>query len=75
MFDEEQRENTLISAIMYDPPASVSSTDSMQAVMNTFENTGVWNLPVIDNDKYIGFVSKSRIFNTYRTKLKKDQID
>ncbi len=75
MFDEEKRENMLISAIMYDPPASVSSADSMQAVMNTFENTGVWNLPVIDEDKYVGFVSKSRIFNTYRTKLKKDQID
>lgn len=75
MFDETAREETLISSIMNDPPAFVSSKDSMQAVMNTFEITGAWNLPVIKGDKYIGFVSKSRIFNTYRTKLKKDRVE
>lgn len=75
MFDEEAREETIISSIMIDPPAFISSKSSMQSVMNTFEVTGAWNLPVIDDDKYIGFVSKSRIFNTYRSKLKKDRAD
>ena len=75
MFDETAREETLISSIMNDPPAFVSSKDSMQSVMNTFEITGAWNLPVIKDDQYIGFVSKSRIFNTYRTKLKKDRVE
>lgn len=75
MFDESAREETMISSIMKDPPAYVSSKDSMQSVMNTFEITGVWNLPVIDEGKYLGFVSKSRIFNTYRTKLKKDRVE
>jgi len=75
MFDEVAREDTIISSIMSDPPAFVSSKDSMQSVMNTFEITGAWNLPVIKDDKYIGFVSKSRIFNTYRTKLKKDRAE
>ncbi len=75
MFDEEARNEILISSIMSDPPAFVSSRDSMQSVMNTFEITGAWNLPVIDDGKYIGFVSKSRIFNTYRTKLKKDRAE
>jgi len=41
----------------------------MTVVMNKFERTGAWNLPVIDDGKYVGFVSKSRIFNTYRQKL------
>jgi len=75
MFDEVAREETIISSIMIDPPAFISSKSSMQSVMNTFEVTGAWNLPVIDDDKYIGFVSKSRIFNTYRSKLKKDRAD
>ena len=75
MFDEAAQENTVISSIMSDPPAFVSSKDSMQSVMNTFEITGAWNLPVIKDGKYIGFVSKSRIFNTYRTKLKKDRAE
>lgn len=75
MFDDDAREEILISSIMSDPPASVSSKDSMQSVMNTFEITGAWNLPVINEGKYVGFVSKSRIFNTYRTKLKKDRAE
>lgn len=75
MFDEVAREETTISAIMMDPPAFISSKSSMQSVMNTFEITGAWNLPVIDDNKYVGFVSKSRIFNTYRTKLKKDRAE
>ena len=75
MFDEVAREKTVISSIMRDPPAHVSSKDSMQSVMNTFEITGAWNLPVIKDGKYVGFVSKSRIFNTYRTKLKKDRAE
>lgn len=75
MFDEVAREETIISSIMTDPPAFVSSKDSMQSVMNTFEITGAWNLPVLKGEKYIGFVSKSRIFNAYRTKLKKDRVD
>ncbi len=75
MFDEEKREHTLISSIMNDPPESVSSADSMLSVMNKFEKTGAWNLPVIDDGQYQGFVSKSRIFNTYRSKLMQDRME
>ena len=75
MFDETLRETTVISSIMSDPPAFVDSKDSMQSVMNTFEITGAWNLPVLKKDKYVGFVSKSTIFNAYRSKLKKDRAE
>lgn len=33
--------------------------------MKTFDDTGAWNLPVVDNERYVGFVSKSKIFNSY----------
>ncbi len=69
MFDEEARKNILIKSIMHKPPASVSTREKMQSVMNKFEVTQAWNLPVIDDGKYIGFISKSRIFNAYRNKL------
>lgn len=69
MFDEESRKNILISSIMQKPPASVSTTEKMQSVMNKFEVTQAWNLPVIDDGAYVGFISKSRIFNAYRNKL------
>lgn len=69
MFDEASRKEILINSIMQKPPASVSTTEKMQSVMNKFEVTQAWNLPVIDDGKYIGFISKSRIFNAYRNKL------
>jgi len=69
MFDEETRKNILVKSIMRNPPEKVSSHEKMQSVMNKFEKTGAWNLPVIDEGKYVGFVSKSRIFNAYRKKL------
>lgn len=69
MFDETSRKQVIIRSIMQLPPASVSSTEKMQSVMNKFEVTQAWNLPVIDEGKYVGFVSKSRIFNAYRKKL------
>lgn len=69
MFNEEERKETLVQTLMHSPPAYVSSEEDMESVMSKFEMTGAWNLPVIDNGKYIGFLSKSRIFNTYRKKL------
>ncbi len=75
MFDEEARKKIIIKTIMRQPPAYVSATESMQSVMNKFEKTGAWNLPVIEGGKYAGFVSKSRIFNAYRKKLIRQQMD
>lgn len=69
MFDEEARKNIVVKEIMQLPPAEVHPDDSMQTVMNKFEITQAWNLPVIDEGQYIGFLSKSRIFNAYRNKL------
>ncbi len=69
MFDVQKRKSTLIKSIMHDPPESVSTMETMPSVMSKFERTGAWNLPVIDDGKYIGFVSKSRIFNAYRKQL------
>jgi CIC family chloride channel protein len=51
-------------------PAQLRVDDSMDAVMAKFDETHAWNLPVVDADgKYMGFVSKSKIFNTYRQVL------
>ncbi len=37
--------------------------------MNKFKGTGAWNLPVIKEGKYVGFISKSKLLTAYRTKL------
>ncbi len=74
MFDTELYDTMLVEEIMHSPPASVSSQENMQSVMHKFESSGAWNLPVIDDGIYMGFLSKSRIFNTYRNKLRKQNI-
>ena len=73
MFDEESRNSIIVDSIMSSPPSFVSSDESMQSVMLKFENTNAWNLPVIDDGKYVGFLSKSRIFNAYRKRLIQQQ--
>jgi chloride channel protein, CIC family len=69
MFNEEARKSIIVRTWMTSPPAFVSSNEKMQSVMNKFEISQAWNLPVIDDGKYIGFVSKSSIFSAYRSKL------
>tara|TARA_B110000046_G_scaffold48630_1_gene53899 strand:- start:6557 stop:8380 length:1824 start_codon:yes stop_codon:yes gene_type:complete len=69
MFQPEQYDEVFVSEIMRDFPASISSEDHMDKVMEKFNNSGAWNLPVIDDGKYVGFVSKSKLFNAYRKVL------
>jgi len=69
MFKPELYDNVFIESLMTQPPTFVSSTDSMDDVMKKFTATNAWNLPVIDDKKYVGFVSKSKLFNAYRKVL------
>jgi len=59
-----------VSKLMTSPPALLNATMPMERVMDIFEDTGSWYLPVVDENKvYLGFVSKSKIFNSYRKVL------
>ena len=70
MFRPELYDRYKVQELMNMPPARIVVNMPMDKVMDTFENTGAWNLPVVDEqNKYIGFVSKSKIFNTYRKVL------
>ncbi|MEK6482339.1 chloride channel protein [Catalinimonas sp. 4WD22] len=69
MFDKESQQSIKVSSLMHAPPDKISTTETMQQVMEKFEKTGAWNLPVLNEGKYMGLISKSRIFNAYRNKL------
>ena len=67
MFRQELYHRFTVEKLMTATPARLNHEDSMEQVMQTFDETGAWNLPVVDADgKYLGFVSKSKIFNAYR---------
>ena len=75
MFDREKQERLVVRSLMSNAPDHITLTEDMQDVMNKFERTNAWNLPVVENGRYVGFVSKSRIFNAYRKKLIKQHQD
>ncbi|PLX04049.1 MAG: chloride channel protein [Marinilabiliales bacterium] len=70
IFKQELYETTMVADIMFMPDPLVSSNDSMEVVAQKFQDSGNYNLPVIDDGKYIGFVSRARIFSSYRKLLK-----
>ena len=69
MFDTEVYDSVFVKDLLIDPPMVINLNDSMEEVMNKFKDTGLWNLPVVENGKYLGFVSRANIFNAYRKLL------
>ncbi len=70
MFDQSLYESTSVETFMHNPPDYINyEEDSMQKVMRKFQDSGAWNLPVIKNGCYYGFVSKSKLLTAYRREL------
>ncbi len=70
MFRPDLYRRMHVDKFMSTPPALIDIHSSMEKVMKVFDDTGAWNLPVVDGGKYVGFVSKSKIFNSYRRVLR-----
>lgn len=69
IFKHDLYEKVLVKELMSMPPEIVAPFEPMESVMKKFDETGAWNLPVINNGEYVGFISKSSIFSNYRNKL------
>ncbi|MDE7116982.1 MAG: chloride channel protein [Muribaculaceae bacterium] len=70
MFRADLYKKMHVSRFMSAVPEVIEITYPMDKVMEIFDRTNAWNLPVVDNGRYIGFVSKSKIFNSYRRVLR-----
>ncbi len=70
MFDATRYNTMFVRDFMHAPPEHIfQESDSMQRVMQKFQDSGAWNLPVIKDGKYAGFISKSKLLTAYRRKL------
>ncbi len=70
MFNRMLYKKIIARELMHNPPDIIDlDKDKMTDVMKKFQDTGAWNLPVIKNGCYYGFVSKSRLLTAYRRKL------
>jgi len=69
MFEAGKYDTVFVKDVMHNPPALIDIHDHMEKVMQQFDFHNAWNLPVADQGKYLGFVSKSSVFNRYRELL------
>ncbi|WP_047246699.1 chloride channel protein [Maribacter thermophilus] len=70
MFNQKLYNNVFANDIMQMPPEVIEiDKDKTTQIMQKFQDSGAWNLPVIKKGKYIGFVSKSKLLTAYRREL------
>jgi len=70
MFRQELYNTTRVRDLMITPEWSLDVTDQMEEVARVFTESGRYNIPVLDKGKYLGFVSRARVFSSYRDMLK-----
>ena len=70
MFRPELYHMFTVGSFMKEPPAILMVNDSLKVVAGKFEDTHAWNLPVVDQSgHYLGFISRSGLFTSYRETL------
>lgn len=69
MFDAEMYDKVDVQTIMKAAPEIIFYNDSAETVMRKFKYSDAWNLPVVKDKKYVGFISKSKLLTAYRNKL------
>jgi chloride channel protein, CIC family len=75
MFNRELYDEVYVKELMFMPSPIVSPDESMEDVARKFQTTNHYNLPVIENEKYVGFVSRANVFSAYRDLLSKFSED
>jgi chloride channel protein, CIC family len=71
IFNPEKHEGTIVRGLMTKPAAVIKMDENLHAVLKKFDDTNQWNLPVVEGNKYVGFVSKSNVLTKYRSELLK----
>ena len=66
IFEPDLYDKVFVKDLMYMPEYFISPADNMEDVAEKFETSGRYNLAVIDDGKYIGFISRASVFSKYR---------
>jgi|AntRauTorckE6833_2_1112554.scaffolds.fasta_scaffold06884_2 CIC family chloride channel protein len=70
MFDKSLYEEMTVTSLMQRAPDVIDLKECrMNHIMKKFQDTDAWNLPVVRDGKYVGFISKSKLLTAYRQKL------
>jgi len=71
MFKPELYDSIIVDSVMVKPDTFVSPEDTMETVAEKFAHYDKYNLPVLKDGKYVGFVSRANVFSTYREMVRK----
>ena len=69
IFQHELYDKVKIKDVMYMPEHYIDVSDSMGEVAEKFEASGRYNLAVLHDGKYVGFISRARVFTNYRKRI------
>ena len=75
MFDQSLYDDTYVKNLLFVPSYSIDPDDSMDTVIHLFQTSDRYNLPVLKDGKYLGFISRATVFSQYRELLKKFSDD
>lgn len=71
MFKQDQYDKVFVHDLMTKTKGVIQYNDNLHNILKKFDDTHQWNLPVVENKKYLGFVSKSSILTKYREEVLK----
>jgi CIC family chloride channel protein len=70
MFQTELYDTVKVKNLMKTPSEIISVEESVEDVAEKFRHNDLYNMVVLDGDKYVGFISRANLFSEYRKKLK-----
>jgi CIC family chloride channel protein len=70
MFNHAIYKTTFVRDLMFMPEYTINIDEQMEAVAGKFSRSGRYNIAVVDNGKYVGFLSRAKVFSSYREMLK-----
>jgi len=75
MFDQTKYDTVILRDVMQKTQVFVTMDENLESAMAKFRKTGWYNMPVLDNGKYVGFVSRANIFINYRNKIREFSVE
>ncbi len=76
LFNQELYDLVRVKDLMIQPDVFVYDTDKGEEIVQKFQKTNNYNLPVITKDKkYIGFLSKATVFSAYKNVIASESED
>jgi CIC family chloride channel protein len=70
MFETDLYDKTFVRDLAFDPQYTININEPMETVAQKFHDSGRYNIAVLRDGKYLGFVSRAKVFSSYRERLK-----